>query len=157
MARYIDADKLLEQVNSLEQLARKRVYDTPTNSPAYERYATQYQEREKMLAILKAQPTADVVPKSEVDMWYHEYHFIKDILKQEKMYHRETEKLADKYCAELQTAKSEVAREIFEEIGKILYKYDKVAERDKSDYGELIVGDIGFAIAELKYKYTEEQ
>ena len=90
-------------------------------------------------------------------MWYHEYHFIKDILKQEKMYHRETEKLADKYCAELQTAKSEVAREIFEEIGKILYKYDKVAERDKSDYGELIVGDIGFAIAELKYKYTEEQ
>jgi hypothetical protein len=67
MARYIDADKLLEQVNSLEQLARKRVCDTPTNSPAYERYATQFQEREKMLAILKAQPTADVVPKSEVE------------------------------------------------------------------------------------------
>ena len=49
----------------------------------------------------------------------------------------------------------EVAREIFEEIGKILYKYDKIAERDKSEYGELTVMDIGCAIAELKKKYTE--
>lgn len=46
--------------------------------------------------------------KSEVDKWYCEYHAIKDELKQEKMYHSETEKLADRYCAELQTAKSEV-------------------------------------------------
>ena len=61
MSRYIDADKLYEQFNSLEQLARKRVYDTPTNSPAYERYSTQYYEREKALSIIKAQPTADVV------------------------------------------------------------------------------------------------
>lgn len=66
MPRYIDADKLLEQVNSLEQLARMRVYDTPTNSPAYERYSTQYSERERMLCIIKAQPTADVAPRAEV-------------------------------------------------------------------------------------------
>jgi hypothetical protein len=66
MARYIDADKLLEQVNSLEQLARKRVSDTPTNSPAYTRYYTQWQERERILSIIKAQPTADVVPKKEI-------------------------------------------------------------------------------------------
>lgn len=66
MARYIDADKLLEQVNSLEQLARKRVYDTPTNSPAYERYSTQYGERERMLSIIKAQPTAAVAPMADV-------------------------------------------------------------------------------------------
>ena len=46
--------------------------------------------------------------KSEVDKWYCEYHAIKDELKQEKMYHSETEKLADRYCAELQTAKTEV-------------------------------------------------
>ena len=51
--------------------------------------------------------------------------------------------------------KSEFAKEIFEEIGKILRKYDEIAERDKSEYGELIVGDIGFAVAELKKKYTE--
>lgn len=58
---YINKENLLEQFNSLEQLARKRVYDTPTNSPAYERYSTQYYEREKALSIIKAQPTADVV------------------------------------------------------------------------------------------------
>ena len=51
---------------------------------------------------------------------------------------------------------SELAEEIFSEIGKILYHYDRIAERDKSEYGELIVGDIGCAIAELKKKYTEE-
>lgn len=58
---YIEKEKVLEQFNSLEQLARKRVFDTPTNSPAYERYSTQYCEREKALSIIKAQPTADVV------------------------------------------------------------------------------------------------
>lgn len=55
-------------------------------------------------------PTADVVPKSEADKWYYEYHAIKDELKQEKVYHSETDKLADRYCAELLTAKSEVER-----------------------------------------------
>ena len=47
---------------------------------------------------------ADVAPKSEFDRWYHESHVIKDELKQEKAYHRETHKLADKYFVELQTA-----------------------------------------------------
>ena len=102
MARYIDADKLLEQVNSLEQLARKRVYDTPTNSPAYERYSTQYREREKMLSIIKAQPTADVAPKDEV------------------------------------------AREIFEEIEKVVNYALCVDITDWSAY------------TELKKKYTED-
>ena len=88
-------------------------------------------------------PTADVVPKSEVDEWYHEYHAIKDALKQEKMYHRETEKLADKYCVELQTAKAEVAMEIFEEIDNLFDKYPTLRN----------IG--GAAIAELKKKYTE--
>ena len=45
--------------------------------------------------------------------------------------------------------------EVFEEIAKIIQKYDKIAERDKSEYGELIVMDIGCAIGELKKKYTE--
>ena len=69
-------------------------------------------------------------------------------------------KMAKSYVETLPTAdvvpRSEVG-EIFEEIGKILYKYDKIAERDKSEYGELIVGDIGYAISELKKKYTEEK
>ena len=49
-----------------------------------------------------------------------------------------------------------VAREIFEEIAKIIRLHDEIAKRDKSEYGELIVMDIGCALAELKKKYTEE-
>ena len=41
-----------------------------------------------------------MVPKAAADQWYHEYHVLKDALKTEKMYHRETERLADKYFAE---------------------------------------------------------
>ena len=51
---------------------------------------------------------------------------------------------------------SDVAREIFEEIAKILCRYDKLAEKDGSEYGELIIMDIGCAISELKKKYTED-
>ena len=51
---------------------------------------------------------------------------------------------------------SDVAEEIFAEIGKILRRFDEIAERDKSEYGELIVGDITASIAELKKKYTED-
>jgi len=36
----------------------------------------------------------------EVAKWYYEYHVLKEQLKTEKMYHRETEKLADKYFCE---------------------------------------------------------
>lgn len=61
MRKYIDVEPLIKEVGSLEQLARKRMYDTPTHSPAYDRYSTQYTEREWMLSLVKAQPAADVV------------------------------------------------------------------------------------------------
>jgi predicted RNA-binding Zn-ribbon protein involved in translation (DUF1610 family) len=47
--------------------------------------------------IIDRSPTDDVVPRAEAYEWYHEYHVLKEELKTEKMYHRETEKLADKY------------------------------------------------------------
>ena len=107
--------------------------------------------KEMTRSIVNEQLTADVAPKSEVDKWYHEYHAIKDELKQEKMYHRETEKLADKYFNELQTAKSEFARKIFEEIEKLTFV---------SGFG----GDVPNLVimtekdyAELKKKSTGEQ
>ena len=59
---------------------------------------------------IEALPSADVVPKSAVEKWYSEYHAIKDKLAREKMEHKATDKLADKYCAELQTAKDEIER-----------------------------------------------
>lgn len=96
---------------------------------------------------LQLAPTADVVPRGEVDKWYHEYHAIKDELKQEKMYHRETEKLADKYFNELQTAKSEVAREIFEELDQYI---------EQNGFGKFYKEYINDIVSELKKKYTEE-
>ena len=70
--------------------------------------------------------TADVVPKSEVDM---SQHLLKDAWKR-------IEEL-DELCGELQKSKTEVAREIFEELERIglVLPYD--------DY------------LELKNKYTE--
>ena len=51
--------------------------------------------------------------------------------------------------------KSEVAREIFEEIGKILYKHTNIAMKEKSVTCELAIDYIGEDVAELKKKYTE--
>lgn len=95
MPRYIDADKVIKVIKEANDM-----------------YPFLIDENEKcrVCDLIESQPDADVVPKSEVEQWYHEYHAIQDELKQEKMYHRETEKLADRYCAELQTAKSEVER-----------------------------------------------
>ena len=108
--------------------------------------------RQTVMAVddLQYLPTADVVPKSEADKWYHEYHAIKDELKQEKMYHRETEKLADRYCIGLQKAKADVAREIFEEIEKALN-----LSKCYGNSGIYFEHDIETDIAELKKKYTE--
>ena len=51
--------------------------------------------------------------------------------------------------------KSEIASEIFEEIGKILYKHTDIAIKEKSITCELAIDYIGEDIAELKKKYTE--
>ena len=90
---------------------------------------------------------ADVVPRSECEKWYAEYHKVKEDLKQEKMYHRSTEKLADRYLIELKQAKQNVAREIFEEIYKIL---------DKFLNGEIIARFLVYNFDELKKKYIGE-
>lgn len=95
MARYIDADKVIKVIKEANDM-----------------YPFLIDENEKcrVCDLIESQPDADVVPRSEVEQWYHDYHAIKDELNQEKMYHRATEKLADRYCAELQTEKSEVER-----------------------------------------------
>lgn len=80
----------------------------------------------------------------------HRYHSKND-------FDRAHEKTMSEIEAEYLTAKGyRKASEIFEEIAKIIQHHDELAERDKSEYGELIVMDIGCAIAELKKKYTKE-
>jgi hypothetical protein len=84
---------------------------------------------------------ADVVPKSEVDMIHH---LLKDAWKR-------IEEL-DNLCGELQKAKDEVAREIFEEIDKIIQYSCEVDELGEYHDETLFLG----GIAELKKKYTKQ-
>ena len=112
MARYIDAEALLEELRSLQV--------TITGIRVGKSYlSTIVREYQKsVLKIVHEQPTADVVTKSEADDWYQLYHSIKEELKQEKMYHRETENLCDRYCIESQQAKKQLALEILSDLKK---------------------------------------
>ena len=114
MARYIDADKLCEALKSMASV--------------------QYPDKQStilgVVSSIENFPSADVAPKSEVDNWYCLYHSIKEELKQEKIYHRETENLCDRYCIESQQAKKQVAREIFEEIGNAMCKTYNAVQLD---------------------------
>ena len=101
--------------------------------------------QKSVLKIVHEQPTADVIPKSEADTWYQLYHSIKEELKLEKMYHRETENLCDRYCIESQQAKKQVAREIFEEINKIITPENHPIAFDR----------LKVEFSKLKKKYTE--
>ena len=111
----------------------------------------------EILTEIEYAPTADVVPKSEVDNWYQLYHSIKEELKQEKMYHRATENLCDRYCIESQHAKMQVAREIFEEIEKIIASHRITIGLvfDEANGADVAIGRIGKMISELKKKYSE--
>lgn len=88
---------------------------------------------------IKKIPTADVVPKSEVEMW-------QGALKAEELHNELTMEMAKKA---LTNAKAEVAREIFEEIEKAICgitaknAIECTFEIDRIEY------------IELKKKYTE--
>ena len=51
-------DKMLEK----EELARQRVLDTPTHSPAYLRYVAQFNERTALKHEIADAPTVEAVP-----------------------------------------------------------------------------------------------
>ena len=61
MAEYIDKGALYDKIAELEDLARQRVIDTPTSSPAYLRYVAQLNEREYLKSRILALPAADAV------------------------------------------------------------------------------------------------
>ncbi len=56
-------DKMLEK----EELARNRVLDTPTHSPAYLRYVAQLNERTALKHEIADAPAVEAVPKSYAD------------------------------------------------------------------------------------------
>ena len=64
--RLIDADVLLEKVREIRKLALDRAVETPANmpfpiyqNPAYTRYSTQANEREKFKVMIEEEPTVN--------------------------------------------------------------------------------------------------
>ena len=121
MARHIDLDRLLK---GLEY----ELKDKNPNDIAYLVFKL-------FIGRLNQEPTADVVPKSEVDKW-------KEINEQ---LHKE---MSERMLEEVKVAKKYLAREIFEEIDVLV-----------DDYKHSYIQSIQFIaeLAELKKKYTEEE
>ena len=135
--RYIDADKLVEMC--------KRQIECEWNTiAAPNSWADAFQD---FSDLVEQTPTADVVPKSEVDM---SQHLLKDAWKR-------IEEL-DELCGELQKSKTEVAREIFEEIEKLLEcGFSSCHINGTEEQFDFYRADLGFQLAELKKKYTEDE
>lgn len=102
MSRYIEREKLLQTVGKLESLARERVYDTPTNSPAYQRYSTQMIERASFIDVIKEQPIADVV-EIVMDILDEAYEILKE-LKDEYRRNEEIREACAVRCAMIKLA-----------------------------------------------------
>ena len=62
MAEYMEKATLYKDISELEELARNRVLDTPTNSPVYVRYVAQLNERTMLKHKIFDFPAADVAP-----------------------------------------------------------------------------------------------
>lgn len=158
MARYIDADKLAEYITTT-YCKNCDIYDGEKCNACPMNDALNY---------IETFQTADVVPRAECEKWYHEYHGIKDALKQEKEYSRSTEKLADKYFIELQTAKEEISRleMLCEQLGrdvdvrlKYIYELEEKINQIFKEIGKFVCTNAEDynKFAELKKKYTEEK
>ena len=189
MARYIDADKLLEVLN--EEL----MYESTIHTEEHEEYL----KKGLRVAIydVKRFPTADVVPKSEyeavvsaVDNSTQEFLKLHDVYQEQKAeierleeelskanadvknymkvaeyqqslsvkrYHEikrlkedieRLEEINERDVENIQLAKAEVAREIFEEIEKLIGRY-----WNENYYG---MAGLEADLYEFKQKYTED-
>ena len=130
MARYIDADLLLERLSKKKSEVAKGRYTEGFNDAIM-----------RVRSMVSSASTADVVPKSEVDLYKRQVDELED-------------ELAQTYD-KLETAKTEIAREIFEEIE---YRIAIQAFTSKSeDYAEGMFDAIEWVdskIDELKKKYV---
>lgn len=87
-------------------------------------------------------PTEDVVLRAEVEELKKENEDLRNVLAN----------TINKY----RNCENEVAKQIFEEIAEIIKKIDRRNSLIGSDYGDLLITDIGCCIGELKKKYIGE-
>ena len=152
MARYIDADSLLEQISKKKCEVGKIRYLDGFNDGLM-----------RVRSIISAAPTADVVPKSEVERLKRAYEGSQNTIKGLTEMIREKNKELTKLETPLELhygekslnnliaeQRADVAREIFEEI------------ESKKMFLKDCVGNMGVVvlfkdISELKKKYTGEK
>ena len=95
-------------------------------------------------------PTADVVPKSEVERLQSEVERLKKDNEYILMQHRfQRRPSGDCWNDVIEKAKADVAQAIFDNVDEIAYRY-----LNDSDYS---AGDMIYDLNELKKKYTEEK
>ena len=154
MARYIDADKFIERIKV---------------SPAFRNAGMDgYFLCNVVIDLLNNIPTADVVPKSEVEELKA---IIADHKASEERWQElyadtvdKWEKAYEELEIELENAKIELTREIFEEIERFLYLHFRFCKEEiGNDDTEYVKGrmelntQIQNFIAKLKKKYTENK
>lgn len=169
MARYIDADSLYRRV---------KTHTNPYGKPTLD-----YRSGVKVLDMINQEPTADVVPKSEVENFNKSkggfcplcgsYTITQEMMEELRMAHKEPgqhgDPVGEKGVNALEAIKAEVAREIFEEVEneinneltnnkKVLPQVEisNVLWNRVSGRINAFQGILEF-IAELKKKYTEEK
>ena len=146
--RYIDAEELAEEINSLHVT----ITGGRLNGKAFFREIME-EYKKSILRIIDEQPTADVVPKSEAE----------NLIKENERWMLGYEGFRAGVKEILTKAKAEVAREIFAEIEKNFIKYyEKRVTYSDPTLLYHIREAVGFSlnemfteIAELKKKYTE--
>lgn len=144
MARYVDADKLLKSaVSKFKCVPLVGVLSYRNGEECFD--GLSFEE------FINEQPTADVAPRSEVEALEKEIDRLKNILAYYALQYgtvKSQQQVIDR-------AKSEVAREIFEEIERV---HDECIYIDSvSNIGSLKVLKFERMLEELKQKYTEEQ
>ena len=139
MARYIDADIAIEEIDKLQDSLMSN------NDTIWKKNKPIYKGLCNARGIINDIPTADVVPKSEVAQILENNQMCLEIIEIQD----QTIQIAKANIARLQT----LPRKIFEEIERLLAVYSYTDE-----YGKEVIGvDVEELIAELKKKYTEEK
>ena len=140
MAEYIERE-------AVEEIMQKHICSDCTNEKSLDCPLCQLHRPFDEISKI---PTADVVPKSEVEKLKQDLEIAEIAIENRNIELEGMRTAANSYKMHYEQAKAEVAREIFEEIESLLATYTY-----EDNYGDYISTGVTEELAELKKKYTE--
>lgn len=156
MARYIDVEGYRKLFDEEYKKTRKLIFEGETH---LDNLAEGFSEASR---VIDRMPTADVVPKSEVEELEQDVTRLEQELTNMLVSEQTELHIPMEYVVRVRTEhpiykaiKAEVAKEIFAEILNIIRGYSHSALVAKNNYGATQAEYIGIDILELKKKYTE--